>query len=180
MRPSITLRRSERSRHAQHVLADVGEDEIGRNRRYLVETRLAELALDVVLAGEAESAVRLQAGVRRFPGCLRGEKLGHVGFRSARLPRIEQRTHLESHQVGRLELDVTLGDGKLHRLVFPDRPIEHDPLRGVTTSTLDEPPSIAYAFGRDQRALGIESVEDVAKALSLGADQVLRRYLKIV
>ena len=56
-----------RPRHAQHVLADVGEDQVGRDRRDLVEPRLAELALDVVLRREAEAPVGLQARVGRLP-----------------------------------------------------------------------------------------------------------------
>jgi hypothetical protein len=56
-----------RARHAEHMLADVGEDEVRRDRRDLVEAGLAELALDVVFRGEAEAAMGLQAGVGRLP-----------------------------------------------------------------------------------------------------------------
>src|SRR5690348_15188986 len=45
--------RSERAREAENVLGDVGQDQIGRDRCDLVQARFAELALDVVLAGEA-------------------------------------------------------------------------------------------------------------------------------
>jgi hypothetical protein len=47
--------------------------------------RLAELALDVVFAGEAEAAVELQAGVGGLPARLGGQVLGHVGLRAAGL-----------------------------------------------------------------------------------------------
>jgi G3E family GTPase len=56
-----------RARHPEHVLADEGEHEVVRHRRDRVEPRLPELPLDVVLLGEAEAAVRVQAGVRRRP-----------------------------------------------------------------------------------------------------------------
>ena len=38
------------------MLCHVGEDQIRRDRRHLIEPRLTELALDVVLLGEAEAA----------------------------------------------------------------------------------------------------------------------------
>src|SRR5438876_924220 len=60
------MRSSERSRHSEHVLGDVGENQVGRNRRHLVKARLAEFALHVVLRGETEAAVGLQTDVGRF------------------------------------------------------------------------------------------------------------------
>ena len=74
----------------EHVLAEVGEHEVVRDRRDRVEPRLAELALDVVLLREAEAAVRVEARVRRLPGRLRGEQLRHVRLGAARLARVEQ------------------------------------------------------------------------------------------
>src|ERR1051326_1226104 len=45
-----------RAREAEHVLGQIGEDQVGRDRRNLVEPRLAELALDVELLREADAA----------------------------------------------------------------------------------------------------------------------------
>jgi hypothetical protein len=42
------------------VLGEIGEDEIGRDRRHLIEPRLAELALDVELLGDAVAGVVLK------------------------------------------------------------------------------------------------------------------------
>src|SRR5467141_4730872 len=83
--PVLAERISIRARKVQHVLGEIAEDEVGRDRRDLVQPRLAELALDVVLLGEAESAVGLQAHVARLPGRLRRELLRHVGFGAAGL-----------------------------------------------------------------------------------------------
>ena len=55
------------ARHAEHVLAEVGEDQVVRHRRDLVEARLAELSLDVVLLGKPEAAMGLHAGFGRRP-----------------------------------------------------------------------------------------------------------------
>ena len=49
------------------MLGDVGQDQIGRDRRHLIEPCFAELALDVVFFRKAESAMGLHAGVGRFP-----------------------------------------------------------------------------------------------------------------
>src|SRR5688572_24906788 len=82
--------RLEGARQAEQVLADVAEDEVGGDRRDLVQAGLAELALDVVLVREAEAAVQLDAGVGRLPARLGGEVLRHVRLRAAGLVRIEQ------------------------------------------------------------------------------------------
>src|SRR3954470_16665734 len=67
MARSIAPGTSERTRHAEHMLRDVRQNQIGRDRRNLVQARLANFPLDVVFVGEAASAVGLHAGVRRFP-----------------------------------------------------------------------------------------------------------------
>src|SRR5262249_58138496 len=41
-----------RPRQAENVLGEVGQDQVGRDRRGLIEPRLAELALDVELLGK--------------------------------------------------------------------------------------------------------------------------------
>src|SRR3954467_11755775 len=79
-RAALMNARLERARQPEDVLGEVGEDEVGGDRRDEVQPCLAELALDVVLGGEAEAPVRLQADVRRLPGGLGGEVLRHVGF----------------------------------------------------------------------------------------------------
>src|SRR5215212_2547171 len=58
---------SERARHAQHMLGHVRQDQVGRDRRHLVQPRLAELALHIVFMRKAKPAMELQAGVGRFP-----------------------------------------------------------------------------------------------------------------
>ena len=74
----------------EHVLGDVGEDQVGRDRRDLVQPRLAELALDVVVLGEAEAAVRLHGDVRGLPRRVGGEQLRHVRLGAAGLAAVEQ------------------------------------------------------------------------------------------
>ena len=59
--------RSERSRHPEHMLPNVGEDQVGGHRRHLIQARLPELPLHVVLGGKSVSAVRLQADVGGLP-----------------------------------------------------------------------------------------------------------------
>src|SRR6185295_53255 len=81
----------ERPRQPENVLGEVGQDQVGRDRRDQVQARLPELALDVVLGGEAEATVRLQADVGRLPRRLGAEVLGHVGFRTTGFLLIEQR-----------------------------------------------------------------------------------------
>src|SRR4030081_713149 len=73
-----------RARQAEHVLRDVSKYQIGRDRRDTREPRFAPLALDVVFAGEAETAMRLHARFRSVPHALGGEIARHVRFGAAR------------------------------------------------------------------------------------------------
>src|SRR5262249_56018131 len=75
--------RSGRARKPEHVLAEIGEDEVVRDGRHRVQARLAELPLDVVLSREPEAAVRVEAYVRCLPRRLRRKQLRHVRLRTA-------------------------------------------------------------------------------------------------
>ncbi len=110
----------------------------------------------------------------------RRQQLRHVGLRAARLALVEQPAGLEAHEVRRLDLDEAFGDGELHALVLADRAAEHLPLFRIGRHAVDEPVAVADAFRRDQDALGVEPIEDVAEALTLLADEVLGGNLEIV
>src|SRR2546422_2724519 len=103
-------------RHAEHVLADVGEHEVVVDRRRLVESALAEFALDVVLLGVAVAAVTVDARVAGLPRRLGAEVLRHVGLAPARLARVEERRRLVTHELRRVGRDVLARDGELHAL----------------------------------------------------------------
>ena len=81
---------------------------------------------------------------------------------------------LAGDQIGGLDGDVGPGDGELHTLVLPDRPVEDHPLLGVIAGMLDEPTAVADAFGGDQDPLGVQAVEEVAEPAPLLADPILR------
>src|SRR5262249_48052017 len=95
-----------RPRQAEDVLGEVGQDQIGRDRRGLIEPRLAELALDVELLGKAEAAVGLQAHVGRGPGGVGGKELSHVGLGAALAPGLIEGGGRAHHQLGRAHLCV--------------------------------------------------------------------------
>src|SRR5882724_7393934 len=162
------------------MLRNIRENEIGRDRGYLVQACLPELALDIVFAGETESAVSLEAYIRRLPGRLGRQVLRHVGLCAARLVRVVQLASFETHEACRLDLDVRLGDGELNTLITPDRPIEHNPLVGVFGRALDEPVTIADTFRGYERPLGIQAIEYVLEALAFLADEVLCGNLQVV
>ena len=90
-------RHSERPRHVEYVLGDVGEDEVGRDRRDLIEAGFTEFAFDIVFAREAETAMELQASIGRFPRRLGGKVLRHVGLSGTIFAGIEAATSLVSH-----------------------------------------------------------------------------------
>src|SRR4029079_6583132 len=57
--------------HAEHMLGDERQHQIGRDRRHLIEPRLAEFALDVVLFRKAKTAMGLDRRIGRFPRRIR-------------------------------------------------------------------------------------------------------------
>src|SRR5687768_5609403 len=172
--PSIRLRQTE------DVLRDVGEHQVVVDRSDLVEARLAELALDVVLGREAEAAVGVEAHVRGLPRGLRGEKLGHVRLGAARPAGVEEARTLPAHEVRGLGVRVRARERQRHALVLPDRTAEDDPLLRVGRGAGDEPARVADAFGRDEDPLGVPAVDDVAEALALLADEILHRDLEVL
>ena len=65
---SPSLASSERARQTEQMFRDIREDQVGRDRRHLIEPGLAEFAFDFVVDGEAETAMGLQADIGRLPG----------------------------------------------------------------------------------------------------------------
>jgi hypothetical protein len=59
--------RSVAPRQAEHMLREVAQDKIRRDRRHLVEAGLAEFPLHVVFLGKAEAAMGLDAHVPGLP-----------------------------------------------------------------------------------------------------------------
>lgn len=124
--------------------------------------------------------MRLQADVGRLPGSLGRQVLGHVRARARIRALVVLAACPPAHEIRGLDLDVDLGDRKLHALILADGAPEYHALARVIARPLDEPSTVADAFGGDERTLGVQAIEDVAKAFSLFADQALCRHLEIV
>src|SRR5262249_55812090 len=139
-----------RPRQAEDVLGEVGQDQIGRDRRGLIEPRLAELSFDVELLGKTEATVGLQAPVRRPPAGVGGEELAHVGLGAALAPGLIAGRGRAHHQLGRALLRIGARDRELYALVLANRPAEHDALLGIAGRLGDEPFGVADTFRRDQ------------------------------
>ena len=145
----------------------------------MIKPCFAELAFNVVFVGKAESAMELNAGIRRFPTGFRSQVFGHVGLRAAGLLRVKQRASLPAHQVSGFNLDVRFGNGELHALVLPDGSAEDDAFAHVFGHPVNEPMAVADAFGSDQGAFGIQAIEDVFETMAFHADQVLGRNFEV-
>src|SRR5918998_3315139 len=107
-------------RQFEDVLGEVGEDEIRRDRGYLVEARLSELALDVILGVEAVAPEGLHRDVGRLPTRVRRQELRHVRFCPARFPRVEERGGFVGHEIRSFNGDVRPGYRELNALVLTD------------------------------------------------------------
>jgi hypothetical protein len=162
------------------VLANIRKDEVGGDGRHLVEPRLAEFALHVVLGCETEAAVGLQTDVGGFPGGVGCEQLSHVGFGAAGLAGVEERRRFVAHEICGAQVGVGAGDRELDALVLPDGAVENDALAGVAPRAIDEPETVADAFGGDEDAFGVHAIEDVAEALALFADEGLGGNLEVI
>lgn len=53
--------------HAQHVLTDIGQHEVGRDGGDLKESGFSPLSFHVILSGIAKAAMVLQAGLGSMP-----------------------------------------------------------------------------------------------------------------
>src|SRR4051794_14139913 len=67
-------------RQTEGPFGEIAENEIGRDRRNLIEPRFAEFALDVIFLGKSEAAMDLQTGFGGLPRRIRGEHLGGIGL----------------------------------------------------------------------------------------------------
>src|SRR5262245_23725000 len=94
--------------------------------------------------------------------------------------RIKSAARLEAHEIGRFDLDVRLGDRKLHALILTDWTVEDYTLFDVGDELVDEPITIANALRGDQRALRVQTVENVLKTFPLFADKVLRWNFEVL
>src|SRR5712692_5557676 len=102
------------------MLAEVRQDEIRRDGSDLIEARLAEFALDIVLGSESKAAISLQANVCRFPRSISSQEFRHICGCPTGLAVVKQARCFVPHQVGREDIGVTAGDGKLDALVLAD------------------------------------------------------------
>ena len=123
--------------------------------------------------------MRIQAGIRRFPGRFAGEQFRHIGFRTAFFAAVEFFRCRVAHLCRRFHMGVAARDRKLHPLIGADRLAEHDALAGIFGRALDKPAAVPDRLGSDQNALGVPPVDDVAEAFPLFADQAISRNLHI-
>src|SRR5687767_6605856 len=175
----ITASSSKRPRHPEHVFPHVGEDQVGRDRGYLEEPGLAELALYVVLGVVRVTAEGLHGGVGRFPGSLGGEQECHIGLGAAGFVSIEQFGGPKAHQVRGFHAYVRPGYRELDALVLPYRTAEHLAFLGTPGCAVYEPLPVADALSGNQYALGVHPVEDVSKAFALLTDTAARRDAQV-
>src|SRR3546814_11704995 len=122
------------------MLGDIGQNHVRADRRHLIEARLAELAFDVVLGGEAETAVGLDARLARSPARLGGEHLGHIRLVPAIVARPIFRDPIADEQFGGAHLRLAARERELHALLLPDRAPETHALLRVARRLNDEPP----------------------------------------
>ncbi len=161
-------------------MRNIGEHKIGRDGSNLVQSRFAKLTLYVVFSGKTEPTMGLQCGIRRLPRGVSGQQLCHVGFGSTRSIAIKEFGRSETHQVGSLNIDVCLGNRKLHSLVLTNGPPKYDTLVGILYRSLDKPVPIAERLGRDQNAFGIQAVEQIAKPFSFLSDELFKGNMEVV
>ena len=120
------------------MLADIGEDEIGRDRRRPVESHLALL----------EAAESLKCCFGGMSVRLGSEQLRDVGVGTAFLAIGEERGPAPRHHISCFEFGMGAASGELHRLVLADRPVKDDAAPGVFGATLQKPTAVADALSK--------------------------------
>src|SRR6058998_2367172 len=165
---------------AQHVLGQVVENHLLRDRRDLVEPHLAPEPLDVEFLRVAVAAVGLQRDVARLEAGLGRHQLGRVRFGAARPAVVEEPRRLQAHQPGRLELRPGERERVRDRLILADRPVEDHALLRVLHGAVERRPADADRLDPGEDALGVERVEEVVEAPAHLADDVRGRDLEAV
>src|SRR5262249_13906134 len=178
--PNPESRVSVRPRQPEHVLGDISENQVGRDRSDLIQARLAGFPLDIVFLSKSKAAVGLNRDIRGLPRCIRRQELRHVRLGSAWLAAIEQLGSPDAHQVGCFHVYVCPCDGELDPLVLADRTVEDDAFLRVLRGAFDEPPAVANTFGSYQNPLGVQPVNEVPESLAFFTDQGVDTYLEIV
>src|SRR5579862_907701 len=137
------------------MLCHIGKYQVGGNWSDLVETCLAEFPFNVVVGGESETAMELQADIGCFPGGIRRQQLGHVRLRPARLLVVEKLARLVAHEIGGFDVDVGFCDRKLDTLILGNWAAKDDSFARVLDHAINEPVSVANAFGGDQGSFSV-------------------------
>src|SRR3984957_1218517 len=141
------------------MLGDVVEDHLLAYWRETHEACLAEIALDVVLACIAHSAVRLHRGVCGLKASVGAEEFGHVCLTSAWPSLVVEPCSAARQQARGIESRQRLGQRKRDALVLADRATEDNALRGVAHRLLKSCAADAYRLVSPQGALRIEPVQ---------------------
>src|ERR1700728_3338608 len=164
---------------AERAVRDLREHDVVADRGDCGQPCLAEPPLDAVLLGHAVAAEGVHGRVGGGPQRLRGKQLAGVHLEGRVLALLEQLGGLPSHQARGLQVRVRLGERELDALVLADWPAEDLTLVGVGGRAVDEVEAGADVLRRDEYPLGVHPGQDVAEALALLPDQVLRRHPQV-
>src|SRR6266567_9188351 len=136
-------------RHTEHILAEECQHQIVVDGRGHIEPRLAEFAFHIIFPRETIAAIRVEAGVRRFPGGLAGQKLRHIRFGAALFAAVELLRRDIAHASGGFDMGIAARKRKLHALIGADRFAENNALASIFGAPFDEPAAVADRFGGD-------------------------------
>jgi len=167
-------------RQAKRVLRNERQHQLRCDRRDAEQDGFAHQTLDMVFLGISETAECQLRGLRRLHRRFAGQVFARVGFVSTRLASIVKRAGVHCHEVGRFQFGPAGGQGVLHTLVLADRPAKHDTLIGVIRGAAQRVAPDANCFGGNQNPFGVQPVQDLAKALTFLADQILGRNRQAV
>src|SRR5262249_47229576 len=113
---------------------------------------IAHEPLDRILAGVTVTAVDLHCGVARAPGGLRRPELGHRRFFAERQRPLLAPSGAQRQEASRVQLDLSVGELELDRLIVGDRAAELPALARVAHRVLEGCPAKAERLGRDADA----------------------------
>jgi len=147
------------SGQSQNVFGNIAKDQVGGDRRHLEQPGFTEFPFDIVFFRKAKPAVGLQTHIGGGPRRIGRQQLGDVGLVATRLAGIEQPDCLLHHQVGGLGVRMSAGNGKLDTLILADGPVEHASFASIGAGLFDKPAGIPNGLGRNQKPLGIQSIQ---------------------
>src|SRR5690606_31305298 len=126
---------------AEHLLGNVGTDELWCDWRNPADHDVPQITFQVVVLGVAVAAESENGRLAGFVASLARQVFGRVRLGATRLPAIVEFSRSVGHEISGFELHPALGKRVLDALVLTNRTVENDALLRICDGMLQRRPA---------------------------------------